>query len=327
MVGKSEVPQAYAARQATAVIPEDDSAHNNRPAAKAAGLAETSKEQANGMRQWAINANGGNVSDVLVAAIPQLGEMHFEHSLLDGLHAVLPAASCAVYRTGNFCKPTFFMSASRGIPDTTLDCWRAYLSGPYLSDQSLYRETSTARPSGSQLSHITAQEVPPEHRAKVYEAHGVAERLSIVEPQGDGALFAINFYRHQHQRPFSDAQIGAFEQLAPALLALTHKHLALRVPSPLPVARLISHSDRRPATLPPRQYAFPPEQLRAINPALTERECEVCAGILHGLTADGIACQLGLSVPTVKTYHNRAFARLGIHFRNELFALVWKAKG
>ena len=29
---------------------------------------------------------------------------------------------------------------------------------------------------------------------------------------------------------------------------------------------------------------------------------------------------LGLTVPTVKTYRNRAFQRLGIHFRSELFA-------
>jgi DNA-binding CsgD family transcriptional regulator len=40
------------------------------------------------------------------------------------------------------------------------------------------------------------------------------------------------------------------------------------------------------------------------------------------MTQDGIASDLGLTVPTVKTYRNRAFARLGIHFRNELFALV-----
>lgn len=273
-----------------------------------------------------MNTTGSDWSRVLVGAIPRLGETRFEHSLLDGVCAVLPAASCAVYRTGAFCKPAFFMSASRGIPDTTLDCWRAYLSGPYLGDRSLYRETS-ARKAASQLSHITAQEVPPEHRAKVYEAHGVAERLSIVEPQGDGALFAINFYRHRHQRPFSDAQIGAFEQLAPALLALTHKHLALRGPVLGPEAGPWARPAGAPPALPPGRSGMPPafaaEQLRALNPALTERECEVCAGILQGLTADGIACRLGLSVPTVKTYRNRAFTRLGIHFRNELFALVW----
>ena len=35
-----------------------------------------------------------------------------------------------------------------------------------------------------------------------------------------------------------------------------------------------------------------------------------------------IAVDLGVSPGTVKTYRNRAFDRLGIHHRNELFALV-----
>ncbi len=290
------------------------------------------------MRQWAINTDSGDVSHVLVKAIPQLGEAQFQQTLLDSLYPVLPAASCAVYRTGVQSAPEFFMSASHGVPDTTLDCWRAYISGPYLSDRTLCREPSLppfqSVSSGSpvqQLSHITAQEVPPEHRAKVYEAHGMAERVSIVEQQADGALFAINFYRHQHQRAFSDAQILAFEQLAPALLVLAHKHLALRRPPLTHVEQALTYPlalTREHERKYERDHAFAAQllQVQRLSSALTPRECEVCAGILLGLTFDGIACQLGLTVSTVKTYRNRAFARLGIHFRNELFALALALK-
>ena len=63
------------------------------------------------------------------------------------------------------------------------------------------------------------------------------------------------------------------------------------------------------------------QRLQQAAPALTPRECEVCARLLCGMTQDGIANDLGLSLPTVKTYRNRAFARLGIHFKNELFSL------
>ena len=35
----------------------------------------------------------------------------------------------------------------------------------------------------------------------------------------------------------------------------------------------------------------------------------------------GIAADLGIKESTVKTYRNRAFDRLGIHFRSQLFAL------
>jgi DNA-binding NarL/FixJ family response regulator len=62
-------------------------------------------------------------------------------------------------------------------------------------------------------------------------------------------------------------------------------------------------------------------KLSAYNPTLTEREVDVCARLLTGMTQDGIASDLGLSLATVKTYRNRAFARLGIHFKSQLFSL------
>ena len=40
------------------------------------------------------------------------------------------------------------------------------------------------------------------------------------------------------------------------------------------------------------------------------------------MTQDGIAADLGLSAATVKTYRNRAFVRLDIHHRHQLFALL-----
>lgn len=264
------------------------------------------------MRQWTVDNSPAHPGNVLADAIHLIGEPRFEHHLLERVHTVLPAASCSVYLTGAGCRPALFMSASHGIPDTTVDCWRAYLSGPQRTDRTLAPEAPLARVP-TQMSHITAQEVPPEHRAKVYEAHGVAERVSIVERRESGGIFAINFYRHQHQHAFRDAQIAAVQGMAQALLALTHKHLALRAAPAQPPAW---------TAVPDNASALYQAQLRALCAALTARELEVCAALLQGLTADGVACALGLSVPTVKTYRNRAFDKLGIRFRNELFALV-----
>jgi DNA-binding CsgD family transcriptional regulator len=262
--------------------------------------------------------------------IRQLGEQDFGAALLGGVSQLLPAASFAVYRTGVLCAPQFFFSASLGVPDTTRECWRAYLSGPYLSDRTLAMQSPRLPAVSSmaqQICHITALEVPDEHRAKVYDPHGMVERLSVVESQGEGAWFALNFYRHQHQPAFSDAQIAEFECVAPALLALVHKHLALTG---------MNASVRPVAEKPPSSIALPApraaeaegpvlrQRLRDLCRSLTDREVDVCVGVLQGLTFDGIATEMGLSVPTVKTYRNRAFARLGIHFRNELFARVFK---
>ena len=64
------------------------------------------------------------------------------------------------------------------------------------------------------------------------------------------------------------------------------------------------------------------QALLQLAPGITSRELDVCTRLLAGMTHDGVACDLGISATTVKTYRNRAFARLGIHHNNALFALV-----
>ncbi|MCB1983441.1 MAG: LuxR family transcriptional regulator [Rhodoferax sp.] len=235
--------------------------------------------------------------------IARLGQARFASAVLEELQPFVPAASWSVYRTGAGCSPQLFLSASRGVPDTTRDCWHAYLSGPQQRDQTLMTEQRAS--SALMLCHVAAEELPVEHRVLVYQAHGMAERLSVVRQEEGGALFAVNFYRHLYQQPFEERQIAAFEALAPTLQALAHKHVEIAAPAQ--GEGLVGQWRRKLALLEGR---------------LTARELDVCARLLHGMTQEGIAADLGLSVPTVKTYRNRAFARLGISFRNELFAAL-----
>jgi DNA-binding CsgD family transcriptional regulator len=258
------------------------------------------------MRQWTPSPSNSPIQ-ALEGLIDLLGGPAFQDNLLQCLRPVVPAASYSIYRVGRSCTPELFMSASLGVPDTTVACWNAYLSGPYLTDRSLAQDDNAAQ--GTMLRHITAQEVSSEHRSRVYEAHGVAERVSVVRHDAS-SIFAINFYRHAHQAPFRDAHLGDFEALAPALVALVQKQIALTG------APQDARSDG---------VAGWTSRLQKLGKNLSPRELEVCARMLTGMTQDGIAQDMGLSVPTVKTYRNRAFVRLDIHFRNELFALVHAA--
>ena len=208
------------------------------------------------------------------------------------------------------------------MPDTTQDCWWAYLAGPYRSDRTWgqpFDDVHIIEPE-TRLCHVSASEVDGEHRARVYEAHGVAERVSVVEYESTGSVFAVNFYRHQHQKPFSDRHIGEFEAVAPVLLALARKHVQLSRPQAM--GHVYVAGQPAPAPLPTAPSTLADLRMRLLRTQadLTERELDVCARLLQGMTQEGIAADLGLGVPTVKTYRNRAFARLGIHFRNELFA-------
>ena len=239
-------------------------------------------------------------SDLFARLVAHLGEPEFGGEALRGLAAVVPTASLSVYRIG-CARPQLYFSAAQGVADLTRQCWHAYLLGAQHEDLSWGSDWphGTRR---SQVVHVRASEVSRAHRAQVYEAHGMAERLSIAERASDGSVFALNFYRHEHQRPLGDRHLADFSELSAALLALAQKHIALVRPAPVADARR--------------------QRLLAHAPDLTGRELDVCLRLLQGLTQDGTAADLGLSAATVKTYRNRAFARLGIQHRNQLFALI-----
>jgi DNA-binding CsgD family transcriptional regulator len=62
--------------------------------------------------------------------------------------------------------------------------------------------------------------------------------------------------------------------------------------------------------------------LASVGPLLTAREAEVCACIVHGMSSEGIALELGISVNTVRTFRKRAYSRLNICSQNELMKVV-----
>ncbi len=56
------------------------------------------------------------------------------------------------------------------------------------------------------------------------------------------------------------------------------------------------------------EYSFAPE---ASEQQLSMRETEILAGISEGLTAKEMSSQMGLALPTVRTYVSRLFKKLG----------------
>jgi len=62
--------------------------------------------------------------------------------------------------------------------------------------------------------------------------------------------------------------------------------------------------------------------VRARFPDLTPREADVLERIADGRTNPEIAAELFLTVPTVKSYVNQLFQKLGVRSRAEAVALV-----
>jgi DNA-binding CsgD family transcriptional regulator len=255
------------------------------------------------MQSWPVGAPPmGAVHSTLAALVTAIGRPHFATAALTGLGRVLRVGSWAVYQVWRERPPLMHLSASQGMADTTSPCFAIYRDdGLYRSDSSFDAVHERRRAGHPVMLRMHADEAPSaRHRDAIYVRHGMVERLSVAQVEADGSLLAVNLYRHLPQDRFSAAEVEHFAALAPTLLAAVLRH--------------VEWAAAASSALPPR------DALRKRCAALTERELDVLERLLRGMTYDGIAADTGLSVATVKTYRMRAFERLDIHSRSELFA-------
>ncbi len=235
--------------------------------------------------------------------VDTIGRTSFADAGLAALQTALQAASWSVYELRPGEPPLLHLSASRGVADRTRDCFAAYASGLWRRDTSFDAVRRQAMPA---VTTMHADEAPSaDHRDAIYRAHQVLERFSVAAPTASHTLLAVNLYRHEHQGRFSPRERERFENLAPIIFRGVQRHLALR-------------GEARVAS--PRSSADVRAALLATCSRLTTRELDVCERLLRGWSHDGIAADLQLKVSSVRTYRARAYTRLGVHFRSELFA-------
>ncbi len=259
------------------------------------------------MRTWNFGSarnESSRVQAVLAQVVSSMGDESFSFAFLSKLNNLLPIGCWSIYETGNN-QPVMFESGSYQRNDTTQGSWNAYLQGPFLQDESLcVANTVAQRP---QIAHITSQELTsPGHRERVYDQFGMTERVSVLEPRKSGGVLALNMYRYSDQPSFSDRDFELIEMMAEPLFAVVKRHIELkRCTSKTNHYNILSVGHFR-------------DVLQNQYPGFTERELDVCARLLHGMSYEGIAADLHLSLSSVKTYRKRAFARLDINFKSEL---------
>lgn len=261
------------------------------------------------MRSWEVTSSATyDAQAVMSELVLQMGSSAFSHTLLTHLNHLLPAGSFSLYRVWSDQLPVLLMSHSLEASDVTRRCFATYQNRLYLEDRTFDDVRARHDDASCTLMHIRADEFKnPEHRERIYVRNHVRERLSIARGGSDGSVLSLNIYAHDEHSSYTDRHLGRFESLAHVLFAGVQRHLALTRPQA---------DDSKPLS----DIELDAQFLRSVNPELTAREIDVCTYLLRGLTYDGIAQQLGLSRATVITYRNRAFTRLGINFKNQLFA-------
>ena len=233
--------------------------------------------------------------EAIAGVISSIGKQGFGHAALAQLNRWMPLCWWSVYTLFDNAPPTLHTHGSFDVADGTLESWRVYRASLYRRDETFVAARDITAKGDTALVHWHAREIAPAHRAQIYSRHGLRERLSIVSASPHQGMLAINLYRHDKQPIMSSDAIEAVRLIAPPLLACVQRHIQLVS---------VASSGCTPLD------------------GLTPREKEVCERLLKGWTHEGIAADLGLKPATVKTYRDRAFEQLNIHYRHELFALV-----
>jgi DNA-binding CsgD family transcriptional regulator len=236
-----------------------------------------------------------------VALIAAIGRDDFTSTLLREVTEVAPIDFCSVYDLGQEARPHVFLSASSGF-DVGPDCFRRYQRGLSFRDSTFDRAKLLAVDGRLALNYLHDSEFSPAHRAAIYARHSIKERLSVVD-RTETQFMALNFYRYQQRNALLPHHVDAIDASSAGLFACIHKHLEV--------------TGRRNHLNSPQGAR---DALQGLCPDLTARELDTCSGLLLGLTYDGIAASMRVSLSTVKTYRARAFDKLGIHSRSALFA-------
>ncbi len=268
------------------------------------------------MDAWSLTGRSGarpfetarEADIVLGGLIDSVGEPEFSSRLISGLNELACVDFFSVYELDTRCRPQMFLSFSKAGADVSQDCFRSYQARLHAQDHTFDAAKQIAGVENLAMTYAHQTHFSGPHRRAIYDRHGIQDRLSVVCRTPHDSFLATNLYRFQSNPTFNESDVDAIASLAGSLVSCIRKHVELQARPQI----LLGASGQAGATA----------QLSRLCPRLTARELDVCAGLLLGRTYDGIAVDLGLSVATVKTYRLRAFDKLGINFRNQLFAIV-----
>jgi len=139
----------------------------------------------------------------------------------------------------------------------------------------------------------------------------------------DDCSYTLSVYRSNQSRRFSAREQSILQNFSPLLLPMVEKHIIAMHPlhtSPAGQPSLAEGVEN------PGQQALRlrfSDRLTQSGLTLSNREMDVCVGLLSGRTAPELAEQLKLKVNTVESYLKRAAFKLGISGRHSLMRWMY----
>lgn len=238
----------------------------------------------------------------MVKLIGALGTDQFESETLRVLGELAGVEHYSIYRVRGGV-PEFLGGASvRGQHPARLTGANQRYSRNYAE---LLRALEITRPGEPVLLlHDPIESLEDPGLTGALKHYNIVDRVMLCG-QTDGDLYAVTLMRSAEVGAFEPAQIDQLQAAGDLLIAACAKHASIHWDRPRGV-KIFASVDVIEAKL--REAAW----------GLSERELQVSARILFGISALGISIDLGLGEDTIATYRKRLYARLAIGSRHEL---------
>lgn len=242
--------------------------------------------------------------------VDNLGTTEFSRSFFAFLCTFIDIDDCTVFLIRREDHPSWLIAEGKNERAVAAQlAAEQYVKHYYARDPNIDLLRSELRGRVTALRFVHRDSIKDSgYRARFFDEIDIQEKVSVLTRFQGGYLYS-NFYRSAKHEHFDEAQIATLSEISRLTLSCLKKHLAS-------VGHLPKGRDRE-------------SRLRAVyslltmhqGARLTEREADVCARIVLGMSTTGIALDLRVSENTVATLRKRAYERLGISSQNELFAI------
>jgi len=251
-----------------------------------------------------------SVAPAVAAIVASIGRDDFTARLV-GLLAAAGFDQCNVFSVDDAgsARPFFYWNRSQPL-DHARRVRRYVEEGLFAQDPAL-RELRGRRPDALRPRFFRSEEIADRHyRHYFFEEAGLGGKIAAFERNAADQVYA-NLYVCRARAWPQSSQLESLLLLADIVLNSILKHRELD------------------AHVPERESAGRLDLVRRLlargSARLSSREIEVCARQLAGQTSEAIALEFGIAESSVATYRKRAYEKLGICSRNDLFALCLSA--
>ncbi|WP_017903485.1 helix-turn-helix transcriptional regulator [Pseudomonas asplenii] len=183
-------------------------------------------------------------------------------------------------------------------------------------------------PTGSQTTAVTAHADSQiiTHGEPISTASDAKESALHLTRRKDDCSYTLSVYRSSPSQHFSAQERSILQDFSPLLLPMVEKHIsALHPLSPPLDSQSGQLDDMESQGLQALRLRFV-DRLVQSGLTLSNRETDVCVGLLSGRTAPVLAEMLQLKVNTVESYLKRASIKLGISGRHSLMRWMYAAE-